>query len=66
MTEQAQEVTMQQLIDSGINAFALQLLVESLLNKEDAQTFAPFTFSFRGILFTLAPDPHRPLDGRHH
>jgi hypothetical protein len=66
MSEQAQEVTMQQLIDGGINAFALQLLVESILAKKDAETFTPFTFSFRGILFTLAPDPHRPLDGRHH
>jgi hypothetical protein len=60
------EVSLQDLIDAGINAFALQLFVESLLAKKDSKTFEPFTFSFRGILFTLAPDPDRPLDGRHH
>jgi hypothetical protein len=60
------EVSIQDLIDAGLNGFALQLLVESILVKKDAKTFEPFTLSFRGILFTLAPDPHRELDGRHH
>jgi hypothetical protein len=58
-------VTLQQLIDSGLNAFGLQLFVESVAAKKDAGTFTPFTFSYKGILVTLAPDPERAIDGRH-
>ena len=58
-------VTMQQLLDSGLNAFGLQLFVESVADKKDAETFKPFTFSYKGILVTLAPNPERPIDGKH-
>lgn len=58
-------VTMQMLIDAGFNAFGLQLFVESIADKKDAVGFKPFTFSYKGILVTLAPDPEREIDGRH-
>lgn len=58
-------LTMQQLIDVGLNAFGLQLFVESVAAKKDSDRFKPFTFSYKGILVTLAPNPEEPIDGRH-
>ena len=58
------EVTMQQLIDAGFNAFGLQLFAESVAGKTDAKTFEPFTFKFRNIKVTLAPDGE--VDTSHH
>ncbi len=58
-------VTLQQLIDAGLNGFGLQLFIESVAAKKDAGTFTAFTFSYKGILVTLAPDPDRAIDGRH-
>ncbi len=58
------EVTMQHLIDAGLNAFALQLFVESIANKKDAATFTAIAFRFRGIRFTMEPDGE--IDTRHH
>jgi hypothetical protein len=58
-------VTLQQLIDVGLNGFGLQLFVESVAAKKDANTFEPIRFSYKGILVTLEPDPDRPIDGRH-
>lgn len=60
-------VEMQQLIDAGFNAFGLQLFAESVANirgKSDNKTFEPFTFKFRNIKITLAPDGE--VDTRHH
>ena len=57
-------VTMQQIIDAGLNAFALQLFVESVAGHRDAKTFSPFSFRFRGITITLQPDGE--VDTRHH
>lgn len=56
---------MQQLVDVGFNAFGLQLFVESVAAQNDGAEFKAFTFSYKGILVTLAPDPERPIDGRH-
>jgi hypothetical protein len=64
--KQPREVTMQDLIDAGLNAFALQLFMESIAERAGADKFDPIRFSFRGILVTLARDPDRPFDGRHH
>ena len=47
---------MQQIIDAGLNAFALQLFAESVAGKTDAKTFKPFSFIFRGIKITLEPN----------
>jgi hypothetical protein len=58
------EVTMQHLINAGLNAFGLQLFVESIANMKDAQTFKPITFKFRGIKMTM--EPEGPIDTRHH
>jgi hypothetical protein len=58
------EVTMQDLIDAGFNAFGLQLFAESVAGKTDAKTFDPFTFKFRNIKITLAPDGE--VDTSHH
>lgn len=56
--------TMQDLIDVGFNAFGLQLFAESVAGKTDAKTFNPFTFKFRNIKITLAPDGD--VDTSHH
>lgn len=58
------EVTMQNLIDVGFNAFGLQLFAESVAGKTDAKTFTPFSFKFRNIKITLQPDGE--VDTRHH
>lgn len=58
------EVTMQQLIDAGLNAFGLQVFIESIANKKDAATFSPIAFRYRGIKITLEPDGE--IDTRHH
>lgn len=50
------EVTTQMLIDAGLNAFGLQLFIESIAVMKDAATFSPMTFRFRGIKFTMEPD----------
>ena len=57
-------VEMQQLVDTGLNAFALQLFAESVANKKDAKTFRPFSFKFRNIRITL--EPAGEIDTRHH
>ena len=57
------EVTMQQIIDVGLNAFGLQLFVESVAGKSDAKTFNPFSFKYKGVRVTLQPDGE--VDTRH-
>ena len=58
------EVTTQMLIDAGVNAFALQLLSESLAGKKDIQTFAAIRFQYRGVIYTFEPArrEYAPLD----
>lgn len=58
------EVTMQDLFSAGLNAFGLQLFVESIAEMHDAATFKPITFKFRGIRITMQPDGE--IDTRHH
>lgn len=62
--EQIPEVGMQQLLNAGLNAFGLQLFIESIANKKDAKDFKPLSFKFRGIKVTLEPDGE--IDTRHH
>jgi hypothetical protein len=63
-TGELPELGMQQIIDVGLNAFALQLFAESVAGKSDAKTFTPFSFVYRGIKITL--EPHGQVDTRHH
>ena len=58
------EVTMQMLFDAGLNAFGLQLFIESIACMKDAKTFSPLSFKFRGIKITL--EPCGEIDTRHH
>ncbi len=57
------DVSMQQLLDAGLNAFGLQLFVESIAGKKDVATFVPFTFRYKGVKITLEPDG--VIDTRH-
>jgi hypothetical protein len=58
-------VTMQQLVDAGLNAFGLQLFVESICDKKDAKDFRPVIFVYKGLRVTLQPEPGMEIDGRH-
>jgi hypothetical protein len=63
------KVTMQMLIDVGLNAFGLQLFCESFagtINPENPTVGLPFTFSFRGLRFTVEQEPGEEIDTRHH
>ena len=63
------KVTMQMLFDAGFNAFGLQLFVESFANRlqpEDKWAGLPFSFSFRGLRFTVEREPDEEIDTRHH
>jgi hypothetical protein len=57
------EVLMQQVMDVGLNAFGLQLFVESVAGKNDAKTFDRFSFIYKGVKVTL--EPVRDVDTRH-
>jgi len=49
------EVSGQMLIDSGLNVFGLQLFLESIVDKNDAKTFNPLSFIYKGVKITLEP-----------
>jgi len=57
---------MQQLVDAGLNAFGLQLFIESIADKKDSDAFRPFSFLFRGIKITMEPVPGVAIDTSHH
>lgn len=57
------EVSMQQLIGAGLNAFGLQLFVESVAGKADAKTFKSFSFIYKGVKVTM--EPQGEVDTRH-
>jgi len=60
------EVTMQMLIDAGFNAFGLQLFCESFADRAKSDFFAPFSFRFRGLKFTVERAEGEEIDTRHH
>lgn len=63
------KVTMQMLIDAGFNGFGLQLFCESFagrMNPETPDAGLPFSFSFRGLRFTVEREPNEEIDTRHH
>ncbi len=51
---------------AGLNAFGLQLFVESIADKKDAKDFRPISFVYRGIRVTLEPESGEEIDTRHH
>jgi len=63
------KVTMQMLLDAGLNAFGLQLFCESfahLVDPKNPDAGMPFAFSFRGLRFTIEREPGEEIDTRHH
>lgn len=69
MSRPVPKVTMQMLLDAGFNAFGLQLFCESFADHIDPQipdAGLPFSFSFRGLRFTIEREPGEEIDTRHH
>jgi hypothetical protein len=65
----APKVSMQMLIDAGLNAFGLQLFCESFAGKIDPANPSaglPFSFIFRGLKFTVEQIGGEEIDTRHH
>jgi hypothetical protein len=63
------KVTMQMILNAGFNAFGLQLFCESFANRINPQekwAGLPFSFSFRGLRFTVEAEPSEEIDVRHH
>jgi hypothetical protein len=53
-------ITLQQLIDSGLNGFAVQLLAESINGHHQKERLRrPFLFAFDDVVFTLSLMPER-------
>ena len=50
-------VTMQQIIDAGLNAFAVKLLVESIVANNVTETVK---FKFKNVGITIEPLPEPP------
>ena len=50
---------MQLMVDSGVNAFAVQLVAESFayLRESSEPMIEPLRFKFRGVRFTIEEDP---------
>lgn len=57
------EVSPGALVRAGLNGFAVELLVESIRQFADFETFGPIRFSMRGVSITVAFDPES--DERH-
>lgn len=49
-------VSTQQLINAGINGFAVSMFVESIRRFKDWRTSPPFSFSHNGVKITIEPD----------
>lgn len=54
--EPVADLSSQEILAAGMNVFGLQLFVDSLARKKDAGTFEPFSFIYRKIKVTLAPE----------
>jgi hypothetical protein len=58
--EQRSTITFQQLLDSGLNAFAVELLAESINgHRQKEKLRKPFSFMFRDAIFTISLCPER-------
>lgn len=63
------KVTMQQMLNAGFNVWGLQLFAESFADKVNPQeqwAGLPFSFSFRGLRFSVTREPGEEIDTRHH
>lgn len=49
-------ITSQMLINAGLNAFAFELVSESLAGKKDIKTFKRLKFKYKGVIYTLEPE----------
>jgi len=56
------EISLQQLIDAGLNGFGLLLFIKSVKDKKDWATFEPFSFIYKGVKVTLAPEKKGVLE----
>lgn len=53
-------ITMQELIDSGLNGFAVELLAESINgHRGKEKLYRPFSFAFDDVAFTFSLLPDR-------
>ena len=52
-TRRIPTVTMQHLINAGLNGFAFELVSESLAGKKLDKVLEPIRFEFRGVIYTL-------------
>lgn len=53
-------ITCQQMIDSGLNGFAVELLAESINgHKQKEKLRTPFSFIYKDVIFTLSLCPDR-------
>lgn len=59
-------VSMQQLLDTGLNGFGLQLFIESFEKLKPTAQQLPFAFEFRGLRVTFEIPEGGQLDTRHH
>ena len=66
MADPVPHVTMQMLVDAGLNAFGLQLFAESFAEKVTPDAILPFSFAFCGLRFTVEREPGEEIDTRHH
>jgi hypothetical protein len=57
MTQQPREVTLQELLNHGLNGFAVLLLIESIERHPGKPLLKPLRFQFRGFKFTIEPHP---------
>jgi hypothetical protein len=60
-----------QLVNAGLNGFAVEMLVESVRQFRDFEKFGPFRFSMRGVSITVSYDPasddaHKARRAAHH
>lgn len=59
-SERRNTVTMQQLLDAGLNAFGAELLAESINGHRQKEAMKrPITFVLRDVVFTLSLCPDR-------
>ena len=49
------EISLQKMIDAGMNGFGLLLFMKSIKDKKDSATFKPFSFIYKDVKVTLAP-----------
>ena len=62
MTQEPRECTLQELLNHGLNGFAVLLLIESIERHPGKPLLKPLRFQFRGFKFTIEPHPDFLVD----